>query len=142
MAIIKTIHHINLRPSKNDYDATIKFYCEDLGMKMINSWTKLRGDFNSRNCFIDAGNGVLIEICESAVENKSQGIIQHYALYTDDATAILQSLKDKGYEICDSKGNVSENLTIDIEIGDPVIKSRLGFVKSPSGELVEIIEDL
>ena len=140
--MIKTVHHINLRPTKEDYDKTLKFYCEDLGMKLINSWQKDRGTFVSRNCYIDAGQGVLIEICETDVENKKAGIIQHFALYTDDAIATLQSLKDKGYQIVNSKGQPNDTLTIDVEIGDPVIKSRLGFVLSPSGELVEIIQDL
>ena len=140
--MIKTIHHINLRPSRNDYDKTLKFYVEDLGMKVINSWTKDRGDFVSRNCYIDAGEGVLIEVCETGVENKSAGIIQHFALLADDAKATLQELKDKGYEIVNSKGLPSEELTIDVVVGEPPIKSRLGFVKSPSGELVEILQDL
>ena len=140
--MIKTVHHLNLRPSRQDYDKTLKFYCEDLGMKVINSWMKDRGTFISRNCYIDAGQGVLLEVCETDVENKKAGIIQHFALYTDDAIAVLQSLKDKGYEIVNSKGQPSGDLTIDVAVGDPVIKSRLGFVLSPSGELIEIIQDL
>ena len=140
--MIKTVHHLNLRPSRQDYDKTLKFYCEDLGMKVINSWMKDRGTLISRNCYIDAGQGVLLEVCETDVENKKAGIIQHFALYTDDAKAVLQSLKDKGYEIVNSKGQPSADLTIDVAVGDPVIKSRLGFVLSPSGELIEIIQDL
>ena len=48
--------------------------------------------------------------------------------YADDAVAVLQSLKDKGYQIVNSKGLPSDSLTIDMAVGDPVIKSRLGFL--------------
>lgn len=142
MINIKTIHHVNLRPSRNDYDETIKFYCDVLGMKMINSWLKDRGEFVSRNCYIDAGNNVLIEVCETAVENKKAGIIQHLALAVDDCDLTMKELKEKGYAIVNSKGLPSDDLYIDVAIGDPLIKCRTGFVLSPSGELVEFVQDL
>lgn len=142
MSIVKTIHHINLRPSRNDYDAMLKFYCEDLGMKVINSWMKDRVTFVSRNCFIDAGEGVLIEACETDPENKKAGVIQHLALYVDDCNGVMQMLKDKGYQVVNSKGQPSESLTIDVAVGDPVMKCRTGFILSPSGELVEFTQDL
>ena len=142
MGIVKTLHHINLRPSREDYDKTIKFYCEDLGMKTVNSWQKDRGEFISRNCYIDTGCGVLMEVCETAVENKKAGPIQHFALAVDDCNAVMTQLKEKGYVVANSKGQASETLTIDVAVGDPVIKCRTGFVLSPSGELVEFVQDL
>lgn len=142
MLKVKTIHHVNLRPFKNDYDAMLKFYCDDLGMKVINSWMKDRGTFVSRNCYIDAGNGVLIEACETDVENKKAGIIQHIALAVDDCKASMEELKAKGYKVVNSKGLESDQLYIDVAVGEPLIKCRTGFVLSPSGEIVEIIQDL
>lgn len=142
MAKVKTIHHVNLRPSRNDYDAMLKFYCEDLGMKVINSWMKDRGSFVSRNCYIDAGNGVLLEACETDPENKKAGVIQHMALAVDDCKATMEELKAKGYQVVNSKGLPSEDLCIDVAVGDPLIKCRTGFVLSPSGELVEFVQDL
>lgn len=140
--MIKTLHHVNLRPSRNDYDAMLKFYTEDLGMKVINSWKKDRGDFVSRNCFIDAGDNILIEACETSVENKKAGIIQHIAFGVDDVNKLLSELKEKGYQIVNSKGLPSAELSIDVSIGNPLIKCRTGFVLSPSGELVEFVQDL
>ena len=142
MAKINGVHHVNLRPSRADYDACLKFYCEDLGMKVINSWEKDRGEFISRNCYIDTGCGILIEVCETAVENKKAGPIQHFALAVDDCKGVVSMLKDKGYLVVNSKGQESDTLTIDVAVGDPVIKCRTGFVLSPSGELVEFVQDL
>ena len=142
MAKVKTIHHINLRPSRNDYDAMLKFYCEDLGMKVINSWMKYRGSFVSRNCYIDAGNGILIEACETDPENKKAGVIQHMALAVDDCEAVISELKAKGYTVVNSKGQPSEDLCIEVAVGEPIIRCKTGFVLSPSGELVEFVQDL
>ena len=142
MGIVKGLHHINLRPSRDDYDAMIKFYCEDLGMKVINSWMKDRGTFVSRNCYIDTGDGTLIEACETDPANKNAGVIQHFALRVDDCEETMKYLKEKGYAIVNSKGKPSEELCIYVEVGNPLIKCKTGFVLSPSGELVEFVQDM
>lgn len=141
MAKINGIHHVNLRPSRNDYDACLKFYCEDLGLDIVNSWQKDRGDFVSRNCYVGIGSQILLEICETAVENKKAGPIQHIAFAVSDCNSLLQELKDKGYAIVNSKGLPSDSLSIDVSVGDPLISCRTGFVLSPSGELVEFVQD-
>ena len=140
--MVKGIHHINLRPYKDDYDKMLEFYCDVLGMKIYRSWTKQRGDFLSRNCYIEMEDGSLIEACETDVENRNPGIIQHLALASDDALKTVEMLKEKGYQVVNSKGQPSDTLTIDVGVGDPEVRCRTGFVLSPTGELVEFVQDL
>jgi len=138
---IKGIHHINIRPSHDDYDKMIKFYVDDLGFKIVCSWLKDRNGFNSRNCFIDVGNAI-IEACETENGTKNSGIIQHFSFEVDDCDEVMTTLKDKGYEVVNSKGLPSDSLYVDVEFGEPTKKCRCGFVLSPSGELIEFYQGL
>lgn len=139
---IKGANHINLRPTHAKYDATIKLYCQDLGLKMTNFWNKDRNGFNSRNCFIDCGNGTTLEICECETGTEAAGVIQHFAFDVYNAKETLEMLKEKGYQIVSSNGQPTEKMLNEVRVGNPEMHLLLGFVKSPSGEIIEFVETL
>lgn len=139
---IKGINHINLRPTHEKYDETIRFYCDVLGLKMTNFWHKDRNGFLSRNCFIDGGNGTTLEVCECETGTENAGIIQHLAFSVYDAKATLEMLKEKGYQMVTSSGAATEKYLNEVKVGNPEMHLLLGFVKSPSGEIVEFVQEL
>lgn len=135
---VKGAHHINLRPNHENYDGCIKFYTEDLGLEMTSFWNKMRGEFNSRNCFIDCGNGTLLEVCECETGTTDAGIIQHFSLEVESAKETMAHLKECGYTFANSKGQPSDDTIIDVTVGG--VHMNLFFVVSPSKELVEFLE--
>lgn len=139
---IKGMNHVNIRPSHASYDATIELYCDVLGLKMTNFWNKDRNGFNSRNCFIDCGNGTTIEVCESENGTDKAGIVQHFAFDVESAEETLTMLKEKGYPIVTSSGVPTDKMLNDVRVGNPEMHLLLGFIQSPSGEILEFVETL
>ncbi|MDO4199090.1 MAG: VOC family protein [Erysipelotrichaceae bacterium] len=135
---VKGAHHINLRPNHENYDACMKFYTEDLGLEMTSFWNKMRGDFNSRNCFIECGNGTTLEVCECETGTTDAGIIQHFSLEVNSVRELMTHLKEKGYTFSNSKGQPTDDSIIDATVCG--VHMNIFFVKSPSGELVEFLE--
>lgn len=124
--LIRNIHHVSMKaPSKEKFDEALSFYCDILGLTIHRQWEK--------GVLINA-NGCLIEIFLSDVKF-SKGIINHFALGTDDVDKCVQLVREKGYKVL-----VEPN---DKEIpSNPPVKLRMAFVVGPLGEEIEFFKNL
>lgn len=125
--LISGVHHIALRcKGMDEFDKTIRFYSETLGMDIIRSW----GEGSESGIMLDTGDGSLMEIFADAEERLPMGAIRHFALRAEDVDAVVKAVREAGYEIT-------------MEPNDIVIPSaipfpaRIAFAVGPVGEEIE-----
>jgi len=129
MAKITGFHHTAI--TSRDFDASVRFYVETLGMTEKISW----GAKPARAIMIDAGDGNYVEIFERADAEPKDGTILHFALRTDDCAALTERVRAAGMEVTVE----TKDVTIDANIGP--VPVRIAFFKGPSGEVVELFEN-
>jgi len=126
--MINGVHHIALRAL--DYEASLKFYTEALGMKVRTTW----GSAGRRVALIDCG-GSCIELFEGGVGEKTEPEMQagewyHLALRTDDVDGAFKAAIAAG-----AKPKIDPK---DVQLGiDVVIPARIAFVYGLSNEVIE-----
>ena len=126
--MIKGIHHVALKcRGIDEFEETVRFYCETLGMKVARSW----GEGTGSGIMIDTGDGSLMEIFANVDDKLPQGAIRHFALRTDDVDAAVEAVRKAGYEITMGPADI----VIPSEIPFP---ARIAFVIGPVGEEIEI----
>ena len=130
--MIKGIHHTAL--NVKDFDKSLAFYTETLGLKQTMSWGKESG---KRAAMIATGRGSHIEIFEHsdfkpAPQGDFTGIL-HLAFDVDNCDSILEKARDWGAEI------ILEPRSLTIESGEGV-PVRIAFCKGPDGEILEFFQ--
>lgn len=127
MSLIKGIHHVALKCTcPEEYEKTLHFYCEVLGMPVLRSW--------ATGTMLDTGCGIL-EIFNNGDPALEQGAIRHFALLTDSVDACTEAVMKAGYSVFVEPGNV----TIPSQPGYPI---RRSFCRGPMGEEIEFFEEL
>ena len=119
-------HHIALRAA--DYDKTVKFYTEALGMKLVRDW----GEGDSRACMVDIGDGGCIEIfARGTAAAEPDGEFFHLAIGTSDP--------DAAFEAAIAGGATVDKVPYDFAIPchQGALPVRLAFVKGLNGETLE-----
>lgn len=130
MASILGFHHTALRSAS--FDDSIKFYTEILGLRLKITW----GQGDGRAAMIDAGDGNYIEVfARGASFPHEEGTILHFALRTDDCSAMLDKVRAAGAEVTMEP----TSLTIDSNVGPVPVK--IAFFKGPDGEVIELFEN-
>lgn len=130
MAKILGFHHTAIRST--DFDASVRFYTEVLGLKIKITW----GEGDGRAAMIDAGDGNYVEIFARPTSSPVvEGTILHFALRTDDCSAMLETVRAAGAEITMEPKPV----TIHSNIGPVPVK--IAFFKGPDGEIIELFEN-
>lgn len=124
---IKGIHHVCIKcTSPEKYREERHFYCDLLGLPVRREW--------DTGMLIDTGAGYL-EIFNNETRELSQGMIQHFALATDDPDALIAAVRAEGYPVT-------------VEPQDTVVKSdppypiRIAFCLGPVGEEIEFFKEL
>lgn len=122
MSLVKGIHHISMKTtSEEEYDKTVDFYCNVLGLSVARTW-----EFG---IMFDTGNG-LIEIFKNGEGKPSIGIIRHVAFEVEDVDACVEAVTEAGYEVFLGPK--------DIEIAsNPPYPARMAFCHGPLGEDIE-----
>ena len=124
--LIYGIHHIALKCRDYDqFEKTVKFYRDTLGIELVRSWGK--GD--SAGIMLDTGCGI-IEIFASGAESSGTGAINHMAFCTKDTDGCIRAVNEAGYKI------TIEPSDIIIE-SKPPYPARIGFCTGPVGETIE-----
>ena len=128
-------HHIALRAK--DYDASIKFYRDALGMKIKGEW----GNPGERGAMIIIGNGGMVELYEGGTTDlptdfqMQNGCYFHLAIAVDDVDAAYEiALKAGARKRIEPRNNTIDSV--------PPMPIRLAFVYGPSGEQIEFFKDL
>jgi glyoxylase I family protein len=110
----------------DEYEETIRFYSETLGMKIVRTW----GEGTDSGIMLDTGDGTLMEIFADAEERLPMGAIRHFALDCSDVDAAVEAVRKAGYEV------TMEPTDIVIESAVPY-PARIAFVIGPVGEEIE-----
>jgi len=123
-------HHLAIASA--DFDASIKFYTEGLGMRQIASW----GENEGRAALLDIGDGSHLEIfANGSAEAQSNERFVHFAFKTTDpdaayANALAAGAKEK---------MPPKTLAIP---SDPPLPVRIAFVFGPDNEVLEFFQTL
>ncbi|MHB9130980.1 MAG: VOC family protein [Armatimonadota bacterium] len=116
-------HHLAFKAQ--DFDASVKFYTEGLGLTVALTW----GEGESRAVMLDTGNGNYLEIFAGG-SPQPEGVLMHFALRTDDVDGAIQRAEAAGATVTIPP----KDFTIPSEPPTPV---RLAFCTGPDGEVIE-----
>jgi len=123
-------HHIAL--SSADFDRSIKFYTEGLGMRTVASW----GEGEKRAALLDIGDGSHIEIfAGGAAGPQERERFVHFAVRTADPDAAFANALAAGAK----EKMPPTTLAIPAQPPMPV---RIAFVFGPGGEVLEFFKEL
>ena len=123
-------HHMALVSA--DFDNSLKFYIEGLGMKPVALW----GEDEGRAALLDIGDGSHIEIfANGTADAQSNEKIVHFAIKTTDTDIAFNNAIDAG-----AKEKMPPT-TLDIP-SDPPIPVRIAFVYGPDNEVLEFFKTL
>ena len=130
MAIITGFHHTAIRAA--DFDVTLRFYREILGMKTKITW----GEAPQRAAMLDAGDGNYVEMFERGPSEAGiESPILHFALRTDDCPGMLEQIRSAGAEV------TMEPKRITIASNAGPIDVQIAFFKGPDGEVIELFQN-
>ena len=124
-------HHIAVK-AKN-YEESMKFYTEGLGMKFMTQW----GEGDERIAMLDMGNGDIVELFAGGNDKESiDPKYIHFAMKVDDV--------DAAYEAALKAGAVSKTAPLVAPLDSAPIKLTLNcaFVYGPAGEELEFFKIL
>lgn len=125
MSLIKGLHHVCLKCiNDKEYEKTIHFYKDILGLKIARIWD----DGNAIT--LDTGNG-LIEIFNNERVQLEQGAIRHFAFATDSVDKCVETIRKEGYLI-----TVKPK---DVVLDD--LPARVAFCLGPVGEEIEFFQE-
>lgn len=122
--LLQGVHHIAVKPTAEQYEKTVKFYTELLGMEILQKW----GDEKYPHLMVSCGDNTCMEILFSDTEIPAGGPLAHIAFATDKVDEIVESVRREGYEIT--------NEPTDGAIGDTPI--RIAFFYGPTNEHIEL----
>ena len=121
-------HHIAVKAL--DFDASLKFYTEGLGMKYYTGW----GEGNGRIAMLDLGDGGILELFAGAEGDEAiNNRYIHFAMKVDDVDAAAADLKAAGIDTF----RTAEPNSMPIFGG-----IRNIFFYGPDGELLELLQHL
>ncbi len=137
---VSGFHHAAIRA--RDFEASLAFYRDVLGMVPGLSWTMGNG---KRAVMLDAGKGDYLEIFERpeapATPTEPEPPLLHLALRTAALDALLEAVRSAGMAVTMEATNVDIANT-NAACGLPgVVPVRIAFFRGPDGELVELFEN-
>lgn len=126
MALIQGIHHVSLMAMcEEDYNKTIEFYRDILGIPVVRQWTT--------GIMLDSGNG-LIEIFNNAEDKLELGVIRHFAFGVEDVDACVKAVTEAGYEVFKGPRDI-------VIASEPEFPARIAFCYGPLGEEIEFFQE-
>lgn len=122
-------HHVALKAV--DFDASLKFFTEGLGMKFYTSW----GEGDGKIAMLDLGDGGILELFAGGREGDNTNYI-HFAMKVDDV--------DAAYETALAAGAKPKQAPKVVPLNSAPVKLTLNcaFVYGPSGEELEFFRIL
>lgn len=125
--VISGVHHIALKCSDSaEFQRTLKFYTEVLGLPCRRSW----GEGDGAGAMLTLG-GSLMEIFASGKVAGSTGSVNHFALAVADVDGLVAKIRAAGYAI------TREPTDIAIP-SEPPFPARIAFCVGPVGEEIEL----
>lgn len=125
--LVKGIHHVSLTcTTQNQYDKTIDFYANILGIEIWKQW--------DGGIMFKAGNAVVEVFFKDFEKDLVQGSIRHFAFAVDNADACVEAVRKAGYQVTVEPKEV----VIPAGEGYPV---RVAFCIGPVGEEIEFFQE-
>ena len=121
-------HRVAMRV--RDFDASLAFYRDLLGMKPLLSW----GSGDKRAAMLDSGDGSCVELFAGGAGQAGEGAWMHLALRTTRVDEVCQAVRQAGMTV------TVEPKDVDIPSQPQTTKVRLCFFKGPDGEIVELFQ--
>lgn len=142
--LITGTHHTALRPTKENYDRTVRFYTDVLGFAVQKEWVGNLGGGEMKCSMIDTGDGTLIEIFGNGRSDELNiGSIPHVCYASDDVPAVMEAAAKAGYQPTDARGNPTDKPYEDMVLNEnPYYALRVAFIVGPCGELIEFTTEL
>lgn len=126
---ISGFHHLAVKA--HDFDASLKFYIEGIGLTQAISW----GEGESRAAMLSAGNGNFIELFAGGQkEQPAESVLLHFALRTNDCAAAFKRAVAAGAQVHMAPQDVT------IASQPAPVSVCIAFVKGPDGELIEFFQ--
>lgn len=120
---IDGVHHIALKPTPDQYQKTVEFYTQILGMDIKRSW----GDPERPCLMVSCGDNSCMEILSNDTPASRGGALDHIAFATTKVDELIERVRQAGYEVT-IEPNDSDALGIPI---------RIAFCYGPIGEYIE-----
>lgn len=128
MSKITGVHHIAVRA--RDFDRSVRFYTQTLGLKLKNTWTQPTG----RAGLVEIAPCSYVEIFEWKPTSMSgEPVILHLCLRTDDVDGVTERVRGDGFAVA------TEPLSLDLDTSIGPMKLRLSYVSGPDGEEIELM---
>ena len=117
-------HHVALKAV--NFEESLKFFTEGLGMKFYTQW----GEGDGRIAMLDLGDGGILELFAGGAEGPNTNYI-HFAMKVDDV--------DAAYATASAAGAKPKSAPKVVPLQSAPVKLTLncGFVYGPSGEELE-----
>ncbi len=123
------IHHVAIKAcGVEDYNKTIDFYHNILGMPIFRQW----GEGLESGALVDTGAGMM-EIFANGEDYPGQGSMRHIAFEVDDVDSYTEAARKAGYKITMEPNDI-------VIAGD--YPARIAFCIGPVGEEVEFFKVL
>ena len=124
--MITGIHHVPMKcGTEEELRKAKEFYLGILGLTVKREWPE--------GVMIDAGN-CMIEIFSNGPGIRDKGAIRHIAFGTDNADAMVQKVKDAGYEVFIEPNDI-------VIRSEPEFHARMAFCYGPLGEQIEFFQE-
>lgn len=122
-------HHVAIWTG--DWDASLKFYRDGLGLTSKIEW----GEIGSRAIMLDMGDGNYVEIFEREADKQRVGEanLLHLCLRCDDIIAATEIARRAGATVKTEPFSPETFQKIGIE-------AKIAFILGPSGEIIELFE--
>lgn len=142
--LIGGVHHTALRPTRANYDRTLRFYTQVLGFSKRLDLQLAGPDGPVPGAMLDAGDGTLVEIFGNGDSDAPiLGTIKHICYRTADVDGLMARLQQAGYPPCDPGGRPRAEACADVTLSsDPPYGLRVGFIQGPCGELLEFAQEI
>lgn len=125
MGMIKGVHHIAVKPTAEQYEKTVEFYTQLLGMEIKKSW----GDSQRPCLMVSCGDNTCMEILGSDSEIPAGGPLAHIAFATDKVDELIEKVREAGYQVTNEPADANLG-------GDTPI--RIAFFYGPVNEHIEL----
>jgi glyoxylase I family protein len=124
----KGFHHVAIKVK--DFDASYKFYTEELGCEPKIFW----GEGDGRAVMLHIGNGCMIELFAGGPAEQPEGLWMHLAIKVDNSDeALARALKAGAVQ-------TMPPTTIDIPSTPTVATVRISFCTGLDGEILEFFQ--
>ena len=126
--LIRGIHHVCIRCNGDkQLDDVVNFYRDVMGIPVCRHW----GSGTKKGAMLDTGDGI-IELFADADEQLPRGVVEHFALRTDDVDKAVEAARSAGMKI------LIEPRDDEVAAVEGHVPLRIAFFEGPAHEKVEL----